>query len=67
MQARRNLTVRELGLSGYAEAWQKMRRVTDLRGEASRDELWLLEHPRVFTLGQAGRTSTCWTRVGFRS
>ncbi len=48
--------MRELGLSDYAEAWQKMRRVTDLRGEASRDELWLLEHPRVFTLGQAGRT-----------
>ena len=56
MQARQDLTVRELGLSDYAESLQNMRRVTDLRGEASRDELWLLEHPRVFTLGQAGRT-----------
>jgi len=33
-----------------------MRRITDVRGETSSDELWLLEHPRVFTLGQAGRT-----------
>jgi lipoyl(octanoyl) transferase len=49
------LTVRELGLSDYADTWQKMRRATDLRNEDSRDALWLLEHPRVFTLGQAGR------------
>jgi lipoyl(octanoyl) transferase len=50
------LTVRELGLSDYAETWQKMRRMTDLRNDQSSDELWLLEHPRVFTLGQAGRS-----------
>ncbi len=48
--------MRELGLSDYAEALQKMRRVTELRDDTSHDELWLLEHPRVFTLGQAGRT-----------
>ncbi len=47
--------MRELGLSDYAEALQKMRRVTELRDDTSHDELWLLEHPRVFTLGQAGR------------
>ena len=51
----RDLTVRELGLSDYAETWQKMRRLTELRNDESNDELWLLEHPRVFTLGQAGR------------
>jgi lipoyl(octanoyl) transferase len=33
-----------------------MRRITNLRDDASGDELWLLEHPRVFTLGQAGRS-----------
>jgi lipoyl(octanoyl) transferase len=33
-----------------------MRHFTDLRDHGSDDELWLLEHPRVFTLGQAGRT-----------
>jgi len=48
--------VRELGLSDYAETSQKMRQVTDLRDDASNDELWLLEHPCVFTLGQAGRS-----------
>jgi lipoyl(octanoyl) transferase len=55
-QAGRELTVRELGLSDYVETWQKMRRMTDLRDNESGDELWLLEHPRVFTLGQAGRS-----------
>ncbi len=48
--------MRELGLSDYVDALQKMRYLTDLRDEASHDELWLLEHPRVFTQGQAGRT-----------
>lgn len=47
--------MRELGLSGYAETWQEMRRFTEARHAASRDELWLLEHPKVYTLGQAGR------------
>lgn len=32
-----------------------MRRFTDERGTDTPDELWLLEHPPVFTLGQAGR------------
>ena len=48
--------MRELGISDYAGTWQKMRHVIDARTDASPDELWLLEHPRVFTLGQAGRT-----------
>jgi lipoyl(octanoyl) transferase len=47
--------VRELGRSDYADACRRMRRVTDGRDDTSRDELWLLEHPPVFTLGQAGR------------
>ena len=32
-----------------------MRRFTDARGSGSTDELWLVEHPAVYTLGQAGR------------
>jgi lipoyl(octanoyl) transferase len=32
-----------------------MRRFTDARAPGTPDELWLLEHPPVFTLGQAGR------------
>ncbi len=47
--------MRALGLRDYAETWERMRRFTETRDEASRDELWLLEHAPVFTLGQAGR------------
>jgi lipoyl(octanoyl) transferase len=32
-----------------------MRRFTETRGRDADDELWLLEHPPVYTLGQAGR------------
>ncbi|WP_238946913.1 lipoyl(octanoyl) transferase LipB [Seongchinamella unica] len=32
-----------------------MREFTDQRGEQTPDELWLLQHPRVFTQGQAGK------------
>ena len=35
--------------------WPAMERYTDQRGEAAADELWLLEHDPVFTLGQAGK------------
>ena len=33
-----------------------MRRFTDARSADTPDEYWLVEHPRIFTLGQAGRT-----------
>lgn len=49
------LYVRRLGRRDYAATWQAMRRFTDARGPDSPDELWLLEHPPVFTLGQAAR------------
>ena len=35
--------------------WPAMEHYTDQRGEAAADELWLLEHDPVFTLGQAGK------------
>lgn len=52
-----SLLIRRLpGLSDYAATLEAMRRFTDeRRGKALADELWLLEHPPVFTLGQAGR------------
>ncbi|KAA6187383.1 lipoyl(octanoyl) transferase LipB [Thiohalocapsa marina] len=49
------LTVRPLGLLDYQQAWQSMRRMTDTRGPETADELWLVQHPPVFTLGQAAR------------
>lgn len=39
----------------YLPVLEAMRRFTDARGEDTPDELWLLEHDPVFTLGQAGR------------
>lgn len=47
--------VRDLGRQPYEPVWRAMQRFTDARDEASPDELWLLEHDPVFTLGQAGR------------
>ena len=49
------LRVRAMGLRDYAAAWDDMRRFTARRDADTPDELWLLEHPPVFTLGQAGR------------
>ncbi len=47
--------VRDLGLTEYTAAWEAMRRFTDRRTEATADEIWLLEHPPVFTLGLGGK------------
>ena len=47
--------VRRLGLADYQTTWRAMRAFTDARGPETADEIWLLEHPPVFTLGQAGR------------
>ncbi|WP_313085901.1 lipoyl(octanoyl) transferase LipB [Pseudomonas sp.] len=49
------LGVRALGLVDYMTAWQAMQRFTNGRGPETRDEIWLLQHPPVFTQGQAGK------------
>jgi lipoyl(octanoyl) transferase len=49
------LEVRELGLVDYPVAWQAMQRFTNERQPDTVDEIWLLQHPRVFTQGQAGK------------
>ena len=49
------LVVRELGLVDYKTTLQAMKIFTDSRTPESPDELWLLQHPRVFTQGQAGK------------
>jgi lipoyl(octanoyl) transferase len=47
--------IRRLGVRDYAATWARMRAFTDVRSEDTPDELWLLQHLPVFTLGQAGR------------
>jgi len=49
------LLVRRLGRRDYEPVWRRMQAFTDARDEGTRDEFWLVEHPPVFTLGQAGR------------
>ncbi len=39
----------------YTETWQAMQTLTDARDAATPDALWLLEHPPVYTQGQAGK------------
>ncbi len=49
------LVVRRLGRREYGPVWRDMSAFTDRRDADTTDELWLVEHPPVFTLGQAGR------------
>lgn len=47
--------LRRLGLAHYVATWRAMQRFTDARGPSTPDEIWLLEHPPVYTLGMAAR------------
>jgi lipoyl(octanoyl) transferase len=47
--------VRDLGRMAYEPVWRAMQAFTDARDESTTDELWLVEHDPVFTLGQAGK------------
>lgn len=51
----RALNVRHLGRQPYAATWHAMQAFTNMRDADTADELWLLEHDPVFTLGQAGK------------
>ncbi len=50
------IAVRRLGRTDYRATWEAMRRFTDARDPATPDEIWLTEHPPVYTLGLAGRS-----------
>ncbi len=49
------LKVKDLGQVDYESVWQRMIEFTNNRQPDTPDELWLVEHPPVFTLGQAGK------------
>ncbi|MEX6665358.1 lipoyl(octanoyl) transferase LipB [Pseudomonas sp. W2-17] len=49
------LGFRELGLTDYEPTWQAMKRFTDGRDRETVDEVWLVQHPPVFTQGQSGK------------
>ena len=46
--------IRHLGRSDYLEVLERMKTFTEERDPSSPDEIWIVEHPPVFTLGQTG-------------
>ena len=46
------IIVRKLGRADYLPTWQAMREFTRGRQDSTPDELWLVEHPPVYTVGQ---------------
>ena len=55
IHSEKKLVIRELGQQKYQECWQSMKRFTHNREALQTDELWIVEHPSVFTLGVAGK------------
>ena len=49
------MIVRRPGRVPYEPTWQAMQDFTTQRDASTPDELWLVEHPPVYTLGQAGK------------
>jgi lipoyl(octanoyl) transferase len=47
--------VRRLGLAPYEPTWRAMQTFTAERSAGTADELWLVEHPPVYTLGLNGK------------
>jgi lipoyl(octanoyl) transferase len=50
-----HVNIRDLGLSDYQSVWDDMRSFTEQRNESTTDEIWVVEHPAVFTLGLNGK------------
>lgn len=49
------LIVHDLGLQPYESVWEAMKAFTAGRDRTVPDELWCVEHPPVYTQGQAGK------------
>ena len=51
----KSVLVRSFGLVEYLPTWQAMKEFTVARSADTRDEIWLLQHPPVYTQGLAGK------------
>ncbi|MEW2738817.1 lipoyl(octanoyl) transferase LipB [Providencia sp. PROV130] len=51
----RTIIIRQLGITPYQQVSDAMHQFTGCRTPETCDEIWLVEHPRVFTQGQAGK------------
>lgn len=59
-----NLQVKNLGRVEYEPTWQAMLAFTVARTAETPDEIWIVEHPPVYTLGQAGKPEHLLTDIG---
>ncbi len=50
------IQLRQLGLEDYQTTWEKMKAFNAARSSDTADEIWLVEHPPVYTLGLNGKT-----------
>lgn len=48
------LEIKQVGMIDYLVAWQAMKDFTNIRTNNTHDEIWLVQHPPVYTLGIAG-------------
>jgi lipoyl(octanoyl) transferase len=58
------IVVKRLGRVDYAPTFQAMQDFTATRTAETPDELWVVEHPPVYTLGQAGKPEHILRDVG---
>lgn len=54
---RPRIAVKRLGLAEYEPTWRAMQSFTAARTPDSPDEIWIVQHPPVYTLGVAGRAA----------
>jgi lipoyl(octanoyl) transferase len=59
-----NLRIKRLDRVEYEPTWQAMQAFTASRQPDTPDELWIVEHPPVYTLGQAGKAEHVLQDVG---
>ncbi|KAA0445347.1 MAG: lipoyl(octanoyl) transferase LipB [Candidatus Thioglobus sp.] len=50
------MQIKRIGLQDYAQTWEAMREFTASRGQNTDDQLWIVEHPAVFTQGISGKS-----------
>ncbi len=55
MSETHTLLVKHLGRVEYEPTWRAMQKFTESREQGSTSEAWIVEHPPVFTQGQAGK------------
>ena len=58
------LVLQHLGRVDYEPTWRAMQQFTATRTPETADELWICEHPPVYTLGQAGKPEHLLTDIG---